>query len=528
MAEDSKDGMPSGENPTPGATTDPTPVGSPGDFLDIKAEPQRATLTIKSGIVFAGFTLTRDHVAQKLQSLLVVEGIDWAAVDRMIAGKQYDRGQIIAQAIPAKPSQDAAIRPNLTVAGDLKPMLDKAGKADYKNVDNIHQVKKGDVLAVKTPAIQGTEGKDIFGKPLPAAAAKDTQFKLGSNTIVSEDGLQLVALVGGYVYDQSGAICVGVTYVLKGNVDFHTGNLHYQGDIQVLGNVTDGFTVEAEGNITIEGTVEGAEVISHGGAVHIKSGVFGHGKGRIAAKTGIRILGAQDVTLECEEGTIEVDKGIRNCHVLAKHVKADKAGCSVVGGEIRAYGDVSLGILGGEGCHTHILILDKDAEAAKARIKEIEHMKAQIESKFTPIETRLKGMKAMLAKFSGTMSERAKADLKGVADAYTALKKAEHDLEEEKVNLTSVMKAAPKHVGTFAVTEKIVWGGVVQMYGHLHELVEEDAKKEWLWAPTGLTSRSLIPDPPAETPNEVKPDEKGQDAKKPASTQAPPEATPPS
>lgn len=516
MAEASKDGAPSEENAIPGATIAPTPVGSPGDFLDIKAEPQRATLTIKSAIALAGLTLTRDDVAQKLQSLQVVEGIDWAAVDRMIAGKQYDRGQIIAQGIPAKPSQDAVIKANLKIASDLVPVVGKDGKADYKNVDNIHQVKKGDVLAVKTPAIQGTEGKDIFGKPLPAAPAKDVQFKLGANTAVSEDGLRLTAVVGGYVYDQSGAICVGVTYVLKGDVDFHTGNLHYQGDIQVLGNVTDGFTVEAEGNITIDGTVEGAEVVSHGGAVVIKSGIFGHGKGLVAAKTGIHILGAQDVKLECEEGTVEVDKGIRNCHVLAKHVKADKAGCSVVGGEVRAYGDVSLGILGGEGCHTHILILDKDAEAAKARIKEIDHMKAQIEPKLAPIETRLRGMKAMLAKFGGTMSDRSRADLKGVADAYSALKKAEHDLEEEKVRLTSIMNAAPKHVGKFSVTEKIVWGGIVHMYGHMRELVEEDARKEWLWAPAGLSCRSLIPDPP-----------KTPDATKEPSTPAP-EAAPPS
>ncbi|MDB5105691.1 MAG: hypothetical protein JWP91_3380 [Fibrobacteres bacterium] len=497
MAEDSKNGTPSGEIAVPGATSAPTPVGTAADYLDIKAEPQRATLTIKGAVAQSGITLTRDDVAKKLQGLLVVEGVDWAAVDRMLIGKQYDRGQIIAQGLPAKASRDASIQEKIKIDTDLVPVVGKDGKADYKNVDNIHQVKKGDVLAVKTPAVQGTEGKDIFGKPLPAQPAKDIQFKMGANTKVSDDGLNLVALVGGYVYHQSGAICVGVTYVLKGDVDFHTGNLHYQGDIQVLGNVTEGFSVEAEGDITVEGTVEGSEVISRGGSVTIKSGVFGHGHGRIAGKTSVRVLGAQDVKLECEEGLVEVEKGIRNCQVIAREFKADKPNCSVVGGDIRAYGDVTIAVLGGEGCHTNIRIVDKAAEAAKARIKEIEHLKGEIAPKLAPIETRLKGMKVMMAKYGATMSERSKAEVKGVADAYVALKNAEKSLDAEKERLHSIMMAAPKHVGKFAVTEKIVWGGILEVYGHHRELEEADAKLEWIWAPSGLSSRSLLPEAPA-------------------------------
>lgn len=494
MAEVSKDGKPSGENPTPGAMIAPTTVGSPSDYLEIKAEPQRATLTIKSTIALSGINLTRDYVAKKLQELQVVNGVDWAAVDRMIAGKQYDRGQIIAQGNPPKPSRDASIQEKIKIDTDLKPVVGKDGKADYKNVDNIHQVKKGDVLALKTPAVQGTEGMDIFGKLQPAQPAKDIQFKLGANTAVSADGLELQALVSGYVYHQAGAVCVGVTYVLKGDVDFHTGNLHYLGDIQVMGNVTDGFIVEAEGNITVEGTVEGAQVISHGAGVKIKSGVYGHGKGLIAAKTAIHVQSAQDIRLECEGGTVVAEKGLRSCQVTATAFKADKVGCSVVGGDIKAYGEVSIAVLGGEGCHTHIRILDKEAEAAKLRLKEIEHLKAELEGKLTPIEIKLKGMKVMMARHGATMSDRSKAELKAVVEAYSAIKKAEKDIEAEKERLNSVMNAAPKHVGKFAVTEKVVWGGVLELYGHMRELEEGDVKKEWLWAPTGLVSRSLIPE----------------------------------
>ncbi len=503
MAEASQTGRPSegttapGANaPTPAGESTSAPVGSPGDYLEIKAEPQKAVLTIRGGIINAGLTLSREDVAKKLQGMAVITGVDWSAVDRMITGKQYDRGQIIAQGLPAKPSRDARIDEKVKIDSDLAPVMRKDGKADFKNVDNIHQVKQGDVLAIKSPPVNGEPGQDIFGKALPATAAKDCQFKLGANTKVSDDGLNLVAAVGGYVYHNAGAICVGVTYVLKGDVDFHTGNLHYHGDIQVMGNVTEGFTVEADGNIIVEGTVEGSEVISHGGSVIINSGVFGHHKGRIAAKSSIHLLSAQDVLIECEEGMVEVEKGLRNCTVKAMHVKAEKPGCSIIGGEIGVFGEVMIAVLGGEGCQTHIRVLDPAAEAAKIRLKEIEHLKAQIHPKLEPLEKKLVNMKAMVAKYGATMSEKARADLKQVADGYSALKKAEKDFDDEKVRLNAVMTAMPKHVGKFAATEKIVWGGMLEMYGHLKELDAEDVKKEWLWAPGGLSCRSLIPEAP--------------------------------
>jgi uncharacterized protein (DUF342 family) len=527
MAEVPLSGTPSEEKSTPGAMSAPTeagkspaaeqspqaakpatpPVGSPGDYLDIKVEPQRAILTIKGAIAASGLTLTRDDVAKKLQGLKVVKGVDWSAVDRMIQGNQYDRGQIIAQGLPPRPGRDALIRELIKVDSDLSPMVKKDGKADYKNVDNIHQVKPGDVLAIKEPLVPGQPGEDILGKVLPAAVAKDAQFRLGLNTAVSPDGLSLVAAVGGFVYHNAGAICVGVTYAVKGDVDFHTGNLHYHGDIQVLGNVTEGFTVEADGNVTVEGTVEGAEVVSHGGSVAIKGCVFGHGKGRIAAKTAIHLLAAQDVRIECPEGAVEVAKSMRSCQVTAMHVRAGKPGCTVMGGEIRAYGEVEIADLGGEGCQTHIRILDKAAEEAKARLKLVEKSRAEIPPKLEPLEKKLMHMKAMIAKYGAVLSDKVKADLKAVADAYSALKKAEKELDEEKARLSAVVLAPTAQGGKFAITEKLVWGGLLEFYGHARELETEDAKKEWIWGVGGLQSRAFIPAPQPGAPRPPSPEE---------------------
>jgi uncharacterized protein (DUF342 family) len=520
MAEASKEGSPPVEKSQPeGAQPEPaSQVGTGADYLEIKTEPTRATLTIKGSIVLAGIVLTQDDIAKKLTSLGVIFGVDWATVDRMISGKQYDRAVIIASGSPPRPSKDAFIQEKLKIDADVKPILDKDDKADYKNVDNIHQVKKGDVLAVKTAATQGDGGSDIFGKSQPMPPGKDVAFKLGVNTEISPDGLTLVASTGGYVYHLAGAICVGVIYVHKGDVDFKSGNLHYQGDIQVLGDVTTGFTVEAQGHILVEGNVDAGEVVSHGGDVTIKAGVFGHNTGHIKAKGNINLMVAQDVRIECESGVLTVDKGLRNCSVLAKSVKADQAGCSVVGGDFKAFGDVQVAMLGGEGCHTEIFIVDKDADAAKAGLAKIEKTMEALHAKIAPIETRLKAMKTMAARFGGTMSERSKGDLKAVLEQYMAVKGEEKEILADKEKFEAVLKLAPKHVGTFTVTEKIIWGAKLHLYGHARELLPEDVRQEWVWVPDGLLGRTILSDVPV----------KKEEGASPTSNEPPVSAAPPS
>jgi uncharacterized protein len=477
-------------SPTPNESGPPT--GQINDFLDLNADSMRAALTIKGSIVLARQVLTRDDVARKLASLKVVQGVDWEAIDKMIAAKVYDKAQIIANGKMARQSRDASIQEKVKVDPDVKPVMGKDGKADYKNVDNIHQVKKGDVIAVKIPIELGEPGYDIFGKPLPIVPGVDIQFKVGQNTEISSDGLQLIATTGGYLYHLNDAIHVGVIFIHKGDVDFNSGNLHYQGDIQVMGNIMTGFTVEAEGSILIEGTVDSGEVISHQGSVIIKSSIFGHGKGRIEAKKDISIFAAQDMDFKCENGTLTVEKGLRNCMVLANEVQASKSGCTVIGGEIKAFGQVTIGALGGEGCHTTIRFLDKVAEAAKERLKQIEKLQANLQPKLDPVETRLRGMKAMTAKFGGAISDRSKAEMKAVLDQYMGLKSIEKELLTKKEKLVTVMKAAPNYTGKFSVTEKIVWGGILEMYGHLRDLTEADINQEWSWGAEGMTSKPIV------------------------------------
>lgn len=65
--------------------------------------------------------------------------------------------------------------------------------------------------------------------------------------------------------------------------------LRIKPDCMSLGRVSEGFAVEATGDVTMEGEVDGAVLISRNGSVTVKGGTFGRNKASIVAKKEVRL-----------------------------------------------------------------------------------------------------------------------------------------------------------------------------------------------------------------------------------------------
>lgn len=90
---------------------------------------------------------------------------------------------------------------------------DSSGDANWippalANTRNTLLVKAGDVIARKTPMVPGSDGMNIFGLPVRAPQVKDASLPLGTNTVVSEDGLELRAAIDGQLRWAEGGIAV--------------------------------------------------------------------------------------------------------------------------------------------------------------------------------------------------------------------------------------------------------------------------------------------------------------------------------
>src|SRR6185436_13597582 len=84
----------------------------------------------------------------------------------------------------------------------------------------------------------------------------------------------LRALHGGQPVHTGNAVTVEKVLSLK-NVSMATGNISFDGTVEVAGDVHPGMKLHASGDIVVKGIVEGAQ-LNAGGSIHVAGGVVAH------------------------------------------------------------------------------------------------------------------------------------------------------------------------------------------------------------------------------------------------------------
>ncbi|HJV45644.1 MAG TPA: FapA family protein [Bacillota bacterium] len=180
----------------------------------------------------------------------------------------------IAVGTPPVESQDGFLEILGLDNEEEKGPIDKA-RIDYKERLKIPSVNKGDVVAILHSPIEGKNGMNVLGEPLPYKPPKKQEVKLRPSVELVEDG-KIIAREDGRP-SITGArikyIEVSKVYEIHQDVDLATGNLYFSGDIAVHGDVREAMRVEASGNIFIYGNIYSAKIISSQN-IFIKGNVF--------------------------------------------------------------------------------------------------------------------------------------------------------------------------------------------------------------------------------------------------------------
>jgi uncharacterized protein (DUF342 family) len=164
-----------------------------------------------------------------------------------------------------------------------KPKILEDGSVDFRQLGILRLCDRGDVLVTSVPPKDGQDGTDVMGNTIPFTQGRNPQpIPAGRNTSVSGDGMHLIADESGQLLIQQGKIHISPVLEVKGNVDNSTGNIDFNGQVVIGGNVLTGFTVRAVGNIEIYGVCEGATLVTEADIV-IGRGAQGMDKARINA-----------------------------------------------------------------------------------------------------------------------------------------------------------------------------------------------------------------------------------------------------
>jgi uncharacterized protein (DUF342 family) len=212
---------------------------------------------------------------------------------------------------------------------------------DHRETHALERCSTGDVLARKVAGCDAIDGVDAYGRIVPAERAKEVKLAAGSNASLSEDGASIVANIDGVPSrDASGRVLVQPSVTVK-NVDFKSGNIHFDGSVIIEGDVLQGFCVEASGDVHVKGSVEHA-TIRAGGSIHVGGGVRRHSMLRAARDVDVRFADSE-CHLEAR-GWVWVAQNAIQCELVGDEGVA--VGGQLVSGRALSWNVVEAGILG--------------------------------------------------------------------------------------------------------------------------------------------------------------------------------------
>jgi uncharacterized protein (DUF342 family) len=228
--------------------------------------------------------------------------------------KVYDRKYSIAKGSPPINGKDGYLQYHFNNENlRPKPKILEDGRVDFRQLGLLRLCERGDILVTSVPSSSGEDGRDVTGNVVPYTVGRAPQpIPAGKNTYISEDGLYLIADESGQIIIQQGKIMVSPCLEVQGNVDNSTGDIDFNGQVVIAGNVITGFTVKAVGNIEVHGVCEGAHLITQADIV-IGRGAQGMDRARLEAGGSITAKFIEGCTVDAG-GNIIADS-ILNCTV---------------------------------------------------------------------------------------------------------------------------------------------------------------------------------------------------------------------
>ncbi len=431
-------------------------------IVEVSDDKMRAYMTLippKPG----GRDIDIDDVMEALEEKGVVYGIKEDVIRESIEDEVYNVPILVAEGTKPQNGEDARIVYHFRTEKKIQLREDEKGQVNFKDLDLVENVVAGQLLATKIPATEGVPGKTVTGEILEAKPGKDVELQPGKNTELSPDGMSIIATINGQVVLSRGKVNVEPVYEVNGDVDIKTGNIMFLGTVIVKGNVEDGFSVKAAGDIEVKGSV-GKSVLDAEGDIYIKQGVMGKIGGIIKSGGSIYAKFLEQVNVIADKNVL-VEDGIMHCNVDA----SEKVVCygkraTIVGGRIRAGEVVNTKTLGSVSFTETVVEVGVDPKS-RQRLFDLEKEKKEVEDELEKLKANIKTLQQQ--KESGRNFTEEKAEmLEKMLEDREEMTIRLSEINEEMEELRSYLKLL-KTVGKVSVSKNVYPGvriGIKDVY----------------------------------------------------------------
>jgi len=360
---------------------------------------------------------TRKDILRSLRLMGITQNIDPRMLDNLLSGKHLDEVVQIAKGIAPEDGESGYYEFLIDAQKSRTPKILPDGSVDFQNIEWYEQVSKGEILAYYHSAAKGTAGHTVTGKKIPAKKGKELAPLKGKGFYVLEDKKTYVAEFDGKV-DVEGIRLEVSRMITVSDVNQTTGNVKFNGNVFVSGTVSDNVTIEASGDVIIDGFVQNCKIVA-GGDVILKKGVNGAGEGSIVAGGAIEGKFFERVSLSAVKG-IKANYCL-HCDVSTEADIMIFGGKGLIlGGTIFAARGIKAANVGNElGVRSMIKMGVSDAMTSKLR---------NYDSQLVDYENKLK----ILYKGQRDFQDKYPAEVRNTLEVYIKIENAIFTLGQEK------------------------------------------------------------------------------------------------
>lgn len=409
-------------------------------------------------------SFTEEDVLSALWLNKVRKGILRKEITKIVDGTYKEHSVLVACGRAPQAGKDGWYEFFFRTDVNRKPKMLEDGSVDYQNIEWFETVKRGDKLAYYHPAEDGINGYNVRGDILPAIKGKETGVLMGNGFKLEHDRRTYVATTDGWAELQGNRLEISNMLVVE-ETNLATGNIVFEGNVYVKGNVGSQTEIRAAGDVMVDGFVESA-VIESGGNVVLRQGMNAAGQGCIRA--------AGNVMGKFLEGVkVTAGKSIQanyclNCELVAEEtIEISKANGSLIGGSAIASKGI---VVQNAGNHVGVRTL------FRVGIRE------EILARFQDIKDRHKAHKEELRIFENALAELEKKYPPEVCSQMEIYGKLQNAVYTKNVEIEHVEEEWDRMEQEL----KVISAAKVVVKGRLHEgVVVEINGKRWI-------SRNLV------------------------------------
>ncbi len=314
-------------------------------------------------------------LGKALQDAGVMTGIDSNEVVRLLQEHPYFELIPIAAGTEPVEGSDGKVTELFPREVTREVMINEDGTADYRSMNYVRQIEKDTCICDIVLPQEGTAGVQVDGKIVRPKPVRPAKVPKGSNTAISDDGLHLVATREGHLEFANGSFHVRPVLEIRGDVDYSTGNIEFNGDVHIYKDVREGFEVRASGTVTIDGLVEAATVEA-GGDLVISRGVVGDHRALLRSKGCVRAKYLENCVLYAGK-TVYADCIMTSQIFSDEGINVTSGRGSVIGGALTAAYSIRAKMVGAQsGRRTELTLgvlpyVQTEMQAVEDRLEEI-------------------------------------------------------------------------------------------------------------------------------------------------------------